>query len=137
MRTPALKFAGKTPRRHAEYDLQRVIVQHLRLRAADGVLWFHVPNGLKSDGRAVTRMKAIGLTPGVADLVIVVNGETHFLEMKAKGGRARDSQLAFCEWALASGCDYAIADTLDRALKILEAWGAIRPDALRRARAAA
>lgn len=129
--TRSLAFYSKPKRANPEAQLQSAVVQHLKLCAGPNVLFFHVPNGMKSDGRHVHRMKSMGLTPGVADLVICVNGQAKFLELKSENGRARESQLAFSAKALEAGCDYASARNINEALTILHNWGAIR-----RARAA-
>jgi hypothetical protein len=48
------------------------------------------------------------------------------MELKAEGGRPTETQLATIAAMEAAGAFTAIAQGLDRALAILEAWGLLR-----------
>src|SRR5262249_15246310 len=99
------------------------VFQHLRARAAPGVFAFHVPNGGYRKPVEAAIMKGLGVKPGVPDVFAVHNGRCFALELKAEGGRATDKQLA-CIAALREARAFTcIAEGLDRALAILEAWG--------------
>jgi hypothetical protein len=68
------------------------------------------------------------MTAGAADLALVVNGHPYFLELKAEKGVQSDAQKAFQARVIMAGGTYAIAYSINDALAILRAWGAIRPD---------
>lgn len=130
-RAPALKFHSKKPRRRDdEAALQRVVVQHLLLRAAPGVLWFKITNEGKRSLAMGAEMKRQGLRPGAADLAIVIKGRTYFLELKKHGEKPTDAQFQFMDEALAAGADYAWADNINDALVLLERWGVFDRNAL-------
>jgi len=116
-----------------EARLQKTICQHLKMTTVPGVLYFHVPNQGKRTAQYTTWLKSLGMRPGVADLVLCRDGRAYFLEVKAKGGKPEESQLAFSADALLAGCDYACVDNIDDALVILSRWGLIRQQQVRRA----
>jgi len=118
-------------RRNDEELVQRAIVQHLRLRAKPGVVFLHVPNGEHRSKATGGRLKAMGVRAGVFDLILFLPGPVTFcLELKADGGKMSPAQLRFAEDLNEIGIGWACAWTLDDALKILEAVGAIRPEAI-------
>jgi hypothetical protein len=133
VRQPALKFASKAKRQQPEAQLQKRIVQWLRMTAMPGVLFFSVPNEGRRSVVLGTHFKAMGLRPGVADLVIIVKGRASFLELKHGSNIITSEQSSFGHEAIFASCNYEVAYTLDEALAHLRAWGAIRPDSGRRA----
>jgi hypothetical protein len=107
--------------------LQRLVFESLRLAGKPGVIAFHCPNGLVSNARAVRRMKAEGLTNGVADICLVrPGGAAAFLELKSKSGRQTPEQAAFEHLCKTNGAPYAIARTIEEAIAALASWGCIR-----------
>ncbi len=126
MTKPALKFTVKAPRDNPEARLQRAVVQHLLLAGHGDVVWFHVPNGMKSTGRHVNNMKRMGLRPGVADLVILADGKAYCMELKAKGGKQTVEQIAFQEACELAGVPYVVCDNLQAAITVLRDWKLIR-----------
>jgi hypothetical protein len=121
-------------RAHPEDSIQKAVCDHLRARAAPGVLWFHVPNGAKlggarnAKGIAIqgARLKGLGVRPGVSDLILVHRGRAFALELKAPSGRATEQQMQFVSDFNAAGGFGTIASGLDEALRILEVWGLVR-----------
>lgn len=111
----------------SEFALQVAIVELLERAGTPGVVWFHVPNGEKRSKSTGAKLKRMGVRPGVADLVFIGNGGVvRFLELKASDGIFSPDQLTFChdvEWL---GALYAVARSIDDAIRILSAWGAIR-----------
>lgn len=109
-----------------EFALQRYVIDLLRLTARRNVVWFAVPNGEYRSPRTGARLKAMGVVPGVADVVLVIPpGQAHFLELKAAKGRQSAEQREFEEWAASSGAPYAIARSPEEARRLLADWGAI------------
>lgn len=114
-----------------EETIQKTLVQHLRCRAAPGVVWFAVPNEGERGGAHAARIgairKAMGRRAGVPDLLLVMPpvGRLHALELKAPKGRRTDCQKSTQADLEAAGATVATAYGLDDALAILAAWGVI------------
>jgi hypothetical protein len=120
--------SGARHRRRAQPEAQihRALVEHLRLRGKRDLLWLHVPNGERRDKIAGANLKAMGVRPGAADLMFWHNGNSFALELKSPGNRPTESQLEFMARFCDAGGHSAVADNIDRALAVLEAWGLLR-----------
>lgn len=122
------ELTAKT-RGHEEDDLQINLVKHVNWRLVPGVMFWHTPNGGKRSLAAGKRLKAMGVRRGVLDLTFLLPGPRMFmLELKWGDGRMSDDQEEFARELDALGIEWACAWTLDNALTILEAVGAIRPE---------
>lgn len=110
-----------------EEQLHRAVVQHLHFRGAR-CLWWHSANQRGSRKRwEMGLLKALGQRAGVPDLTFVQAGpKVRFLELKAKGNKPTEEQRAFGMDAEMLGCDWEVADNIDRAIEILEAWGVLK-----------
>lgn len=119
----------------SELGLQKFTANLLALQAAPNVIWFHPPNGEYRSGRTGARLKAMGVRPGVADIVIVLpNGRAAFLELKTEKGTLSKEQRAFREQCEANGAPYAVARSPEEVKAVLTVWGALKSRAsLRRA----
>ena len=107
-----------------EDAVHAALVQHLKLRAAPGVVWFHPANGGIRHIATAARMKRLGVRPGVPDLALIIAGRPYFLELKrAKGGRLSNDQRAMHDELRAAGAVVAVANGLDDALEVLGSWG--------------
>lgn len=114
------------PRPPKELALHKFTAQLLRLNAAPGVLFFHVPNGESRSAATGAKLKAMGVRAGVADFSITLpGGRAAYLELKRPGGRASQSQKQFRAEAEAAGALYAIAETPEQVQDILTGWGAL------------
>jgi hypothetical protein len=105
------------------------IISALTVMAAPGVLYWHPPNeGPDRTAAQTAALKRLGLLPGVPDLVFhLPGGQTAFLEIKRPdGGRLSPEQLIFKDAAIALGCKWALATSIDGALRTLKSWGALR-----------
>jgi hypothetical protein len=119
-------------RRSDEAGLQRSVLEWLRYAGKPGLIFYHCPNGLVSNARAVARMKTAGLTAGIADICLVrPGGAAAFLEFKSREGRQTQEQLAFEQLCKANGSPYSVARTIDEAIAALTEWGCIRAAAPR------
>ena len=113
-------------RRRPEQDVQKAIAEHLRLRRAPGVYWFHPANGGYRKPLEAAIMKSLGVTAGVPDLICIREGKTYGLELKAPNGRLNESQRTAHEEMKAAGAEVAVAVGIDQALEWLEGWGMLR-----------
>ena len=116
-------------RQRPEDCVERAVCEHLRIRGARGLLWWHTPNGGKRRPIEAAIMKSLGVRAGVADLILLHAGRMFALELKAEDGRPTTAQMQFISdfnAAVAPNGDACIAQGLDRALRVLETWGLLR-----------
>jgi hypothetical protein len=113
-------------RRQPEAAIQRALFQHIRTRGAPGVFAFHPANGGYRKPVEAAIMKDLGVVAGVPDIIAIKDGRVFAMELKAKGGRTTDKQLACIAALREAGAFTCIAEGLDRALACLEAWRLLR-----------
>jgi hypothetical protein len=116
-------MTARRRRASPEAQIQRAVFQHLRARAAPGVL-LSILQMVVIASRSI--MKGLGGVPGVPDVIAIHQGRCFALELKAPGGHPTDKQLATIAALEMAGAFTAIAEGLDRALACLEAWGLLR-----------
>jgi len=103
-----------------ESDLQKTVVAWLRSQSLKCV-WFAVPNEAKRSFRLANHLKAMGLRPGVADLVFFGFG---FIELKMHGSRQTETQETFEALCLEHGANYAVCFSLEDVQQQLKSWKA-------------
>jgi hypothetical protein len=113
-------------RTSTEGAIQRALFTHLRMRAAAGVVAFHVPNGGYRRPIEAAIMKGQGVLSGVPDVIAVKNGCTYALELKPPGGRLTQAQSAAHAALRDAGAVVATTFCLDDAITVLEHWGLLR-----------
>jgi hypothetical protein len=79
---------------HSENKIQSDCFQwfHNSFKHLRGLL-FHVPNGEYRDMATANRLKAMGVVPGIPDLIFNYRGRTYFIEMKKPGGKPSKEQI--------------------------------------------
>jgi len=109
--------------RRPEQALQQSVAGYLAATLPQ-MLWFHVPNSSGNRGaRLGGILKSMGVKAGVPDLVLILpHGVAGFIELKAGEGKLTPAQEAFRDRALALGCFYAEARSLEEVQGILFAW---------------
>lgn len=111
-----------------EHVLQIQVVSLLHWSAAPGWIAFHPANGELRDKRTAAKLRAMGVKPGVPDLVLVSpDGRFHALELKRGKAPLRPEQRDFHAHAADHGWPVAVANSFDRAEAVLREWGALRP----------
>lgn len=113
-----------------EQLLHKAIAAHLRQRGVPGLVWWHTANGMFAGGKrnrkgvaiSAAIMKGLGVRAGVSDIVALHAGKFFALELKSEGGRTTEAQLEFLADVDREGGYTAMAEGLDRALKVLEGW---------------
>jgi hypothetical protein len=113
-------------RRRPEQDIQKALAEHLRLRAARNVYWFHPANGGARTAIEGAILKACGVRAGTPDMILVRDGKTYGLELKAPNGRPSEAQRIAHEEMKAAGAEVAVAVGIDHALAQLEQWEMLR-----------
>lgn len=109
-----------------EQQIQRAVVQHLKVRGVAGLVFIHVPNGGKRKPIEAAIFKGIGVRAGASDLLLWQGGKSFALELKAPGGRPTEAQLEFIADMQQAGAFTCICEGLDPALRVLESWGLLR-----------
>lgn len=108
-----LAKADKKPRRNDEYALHKAIVHYLH-QVMPWNLAFHPANGERRDMKTAVRLKAMGVRPGVPDLVIPYGaGRMLWLEIKAPGGRASKAQREYINKLRNYGHTVAIVQSVE------------------------
>lgn len=118
-----LAWRESSKREHPEDNLQRAVVQHLRLLAPNAI-WYHPNNSPAVSKRTAARYKALGVVAGIPDICVVLeDGSAAFLELKSDKGRLSPAQLEFQTKCLARGIPHYVAYSLDEALEVLRGLG--------------
>ena len=131
----------RKPQRHEESRLQEACVTWFRLQYPKlTLLLFAVPNGgsrtrrtIVRAGRVITyspeiqQMKKEGLTPGVADLILLKPSSGYAslcIEMKKteKGSQQRESQKIWQQAAEQAGNKYVVCRTLEEFMKVVNEY---------------
>lgn len=124
-RAAYLELIGKHARKNEEDNLQRALVQHLRLRADPRVIWYHCANAPRSAASGA-RLKTMGMLAGVPDLAFVLpDGRAAFLELKVGKNKLSGGQTEFAQRCAVIGVECAAVWGIDQALAVLEAWQVI------------
>lgn len=104
-----------------EDQLQFACAQYLR---AAGVMFFHTPNEAKRNPIEASRLNALGLTPGVPDLCILLDhARVVWVELKTTTGKISKHQENWAKKATQRGHQFhlLIAATPDEAVTKLQA----------------
>ncbi|MCQ0090924.1 VRR-NUC domain-containing protein [Roseovarius sp. M141] len=114
-------------RNQPEAEIQRAIVQALRLVLPRDAIVHHCANEVTEAGPRGARRQSIlvgmGVHCGFADLIVLSGGRVLFLEVKSRTGRLRKSQEVFRDAVLAQGFGWALVRSLDDALGALADHG--------------
>lgn len=109
-----------------EQTIHKAVVQHLRLRGVPGLVFWHTQNSVWRGGRKAAVQggiaKGMGVRAGVSDLLMFHAGRMFCLELKAPGGRPTEHQLEFIADMEKAGAYCCVAEGIDEALGVLEAW---------------
>ena len=113
-------------RRRIEQQLQKAVLEHLRLRGAPNVFAFHCPNGGARSPIEAAIFKSLGVVAGVPDLLIICDGNVFALELKTSDGRLTPTQIETQQRMRAAGAVVGVAHGIDAALAWLEQHGLLR-----------
>jgi hypothetical protein len=110
-----------------EHSIQMQILRYLYYHAAPNVFAVAIPNAGKRSGRMGARMKDEGLTPGAADLCILLPaGRCAWMETKTAKGRQSDNQKGFEARCQRLGHPYRVVRTLQEAIVYMQTVQALR-----------
>jgi hypothetical protein len=110
--------------KQTEAALQRAVVQYLTLALPPHeALFWHTPNGGWRSRATAGRLKAEGVMPGVADIVIVWQGRVVAIELKTKDGSQSPAQKAWADQFTTAGGAYAVCRSVEAVERLLDAAG--------------
>lgn len=110
----------------SETELQKHTVKLLETYARNDICWFAVPNGEYRKPKTAARLKLLGVRPGVADFIFLIDTKSFALELKWGKNKQTDSQLEWEEeWERAGGF-YFIACTISEVISILRTINAVK-----------
>ena len=75
-----------------EHDLQRAVVDLLIKTAPPDAAWTAINPKPQKGAAQGAQMKRLGLAAGIPDIIIIRNGFTLWIELKAPGGTLSDAQ---------------------------------------------
>jgi hypothetical protein len=111
----------------AEHDLQASLIQYLKLYARTDVYFFAIPNAGKRSWQTAARMKAEGLTAGVADIcLMLMRGKVAWLELKTGNEKQSAEQIAFEGICRVLEHPYRVASSFEEATAILRQWRVLK-----------
>lgn len=119
----------------SEFQIHASIVAYLRQMARPEVQYWHCANGEVRDARTGAKLKAMGLKPGVPDLMFRWRArwsmdclqETLDMEIKPPGRKQSEAQKAWEARTVAVGGHYYVVRSLDEAIGLFEKHGITRP----------
>lgn len=125
-RKQGTKGAGRPAKLSAsisEADIQKAIINHLRLRAKPSTWWCHLNNN-STNMIAGKRNKSLGVVRGAPDLMFMIDGRCVFVELKTMKGVVSDAQKFTHAQIQKAGGEVHVARGLDAALALLSSLGA-------------
>ena len=110
-----------------EHQLQISLIQRLKWQCRrDDVTYFHPANGELRGPKLGAKLKAMGVLPGVSDLIVLFGHEVLALELKRRGNKLTEQQEWFGQRIHAlHGHHFEMADTIDGAVEILRRYGIV------------
>lgn len=116
--------------RHNEDTLQKSCVEWFDLQHR---IWswalFHVPNGGQRNAKEAAKFKAMGVRPGVPDLMLILPRHGyHYLALELKVGKntQTDRQRAYQTYIETTGGKYAVIRSLDQFIETINEY--LKPD---------
>jgi hypothetical protein len=121
----------ETRRMISEITIHMATVHALRRDILDGWRFWRTPNGeLRESARAFSKYVAMGVLPGVPDLILVSSeGKLHFMEFKREDGTLSREQEDFQLWAIRASLPHSVVRSVGEAMKVFRHWGAIPEEA--------
>lgn len=110
-----------------EFRLACAFADTLKRFAKPDWRWSHFPAGEFRETVTGERLKRMGLKPGWPDYIFVSpDGRAHFLELKRRSGTLTPAQEQFRDWCKACDVPWRMANSYDKAIAAVTAWGVLR-----------
>jgi len=92
-----------------EFRLSCVVADYLARALPTRALFSHFPAGEKRSAVTGSRLKRMGLKRGWPDYLVILDGKTFGIELKAGKGKLSDVQLAVADAFVANGAPWVCA----------------------------
>lgn len=116
----------RAPYKYHEQEIQIAIVKWLKLVNVDAI-WYHVPNGCWRSRAEAGILKAMGVMPGVYDLVFNWRSDNGlmigYVEVKRPGGRLSANEKLFAQLCDKYGISHEMVTDVSDMPRILDKWG--------------
>ena len=114
-------------RNSEETSLQKAVIKLWRMNGVPGSILAHIPNGERRDEITGARLKAMGVMPGMPDLLAGSEKEKiFFVELKKKGGRLSPAQKLVHELLQTIGIEVYVLDELEDVVSLLREKSVLR-----------
>lgn len=120
--SPRATTSARKSQRRIEQQFQANLVKLLDAALTPATVYFAVPNGGYRRKAEAAILIGQGVKAGVADLIIIHNGQAYGLELKAPDGDLDSKQIDMCARFHDAGAPYSVARSIDEALALLRAW---------------
>jgi len=112
------------PIQRPEQGLQITVAAFLDWALPEDYRWLHIPNGEKRNPVIAAILKAMGVKPGAADVLILCpNGRFIWIELKSTKGRLSTDQASWRDWCHAIGAPWFLCRSLDDVVAACEDAG--------------
>lgn len=110
--------------KHTETQIH-IAIYHWIKTVSPSTICLHVPNGGLRSKREAAKLKAMGVLPGVPDLILICEAPgpcLAFLEIKAPRAYLTPEQKLFISRIDAMGVPYAVVRSIDEVRTIFRYW---------------
>ena len=103
---------ARKPRTYAstatEDAIQKAFIAQAKMLFPPSVVYHSTPNERNTTVSNMAKMKAMGLTPGAADIVVMWPEGRAYIEFKSATGVQKPDQVAFENWCRDAGVPYLL-----------------------------
>lgn len=110
--------------KHTETQIHIAIVHWIKT-VSPSTICFHVPNGGLRSKREAAKLRAMGVLPGVPDLILICDAPgpcLAFLEIKAPGAYLTAEQKSFMDRVYTMGAPHAVVRSIDDVREVFKRW---------------
>lgn len=104
----------------AENPLQIAVAKFLDLALPAPLRWLHIPNGELRARAAAGKLKAMGVKPGAADVLILGFHPFIWIELKSASGRLTQEQKDWRDWCRSIGAPWFLCRSIEDVVDALE-----------------
>lgn len=115
--------AALNSKKQTEAALHQEVWRYLRHALPPEVRAFHPANGGLRDAATAGQLRAMGVVPGIPDLVFILpNAQIACIELKVGRNKLTDEQAEFFEWMQARGSACTVCRSVDEVEATITRW---------------
>jgi hypothetical protein len=104
----------------SEDDLQVQVAEFLELALPPPLQFLHIPNGGHRHPAVAAKLKAFGVKPGAADVLILGFHPFVWIELKTTKGRLTQEQKEWRDWCRSIGAPWFLCRSLEDVIEALQ-----------------